>query len=219
MDSENINGLKRQDRWNNITYTYDIIEKRNMDYIKGLEKYKIVEIEGKRICFFHGSPYNTRDSIFKDSYEMFNRIIKDFDCDIYLMGHTHINTYVNYKDKIFVNPGSVGMPISHGKKFRYGVLCIDNGNLYYENKTIEYNYEEVKKYLLSSDYHIKVKEWSELSLNNLNYNRNYTQEFVDFVEEEASKNGINTKDETPNYFWREMYEKFIKKNPEIEKIS
>lgn len=218
LNGEKLETWRTLDRWKNVIYVYDRISQQNFEYIKCLEKYKILDIYGKKIMFFHGSPFKTRDYILENEYEIFDNIIDEYDCDVYLMGHTHLHFYKEYKDKIFINPGSAGMPISDGKKFMYGILTVDENNVKYEQKEIEYNYEDIKKYFLSGNYHKNVKVWAELSLCNLRYGKDYTKNFIKYLKEESNKKNIEFTAETPNWLWNESYKKFKLLHPEIEDL-
>lgn len=217
-DKEMLEIYKRSDKWKNVIYGYNTLTQEDYDYIKQMAKYKVIEIEGNKICFFHSMPYGEKRKVYKDSFELFDELIKDFNCDIYLMGHTHVSFYTEYRGKIFINPGTVGMPIADGPEFRYGILDINKNEVKYEQKAIKYDYEELKKYLTSKDWHLFAHIWAELSLSNLKYSKNYTQDFTDFVKEEAKKRNIDIEKETPNWFYNEMYAEFRKVHPEIEEI-
>ncbi len=218
LNFENMELLRKQDRWKNVIYTYDRIKPENFEYIRNLPIYKTLSIENRKICYFHGSPYNTREGILEDSYEMLDKLIKEFDFDIYLMGHTHINFYKEYKGKIFINPGTASFPIEGESKFSYGILYIDGKNVNYKQMGIDYDYEEAKSYLLSQDYHINAKIWAELLLCHLKYCQNYTLNFSEFVSKEANNRKIDISKETPNSLWNEMYKEFKKIHKEIEEI-
>ena len=58
--------------------------KDNLDFIKKNGITKTVIIEGVKICISHGSPYNVRDLVYYDSYSLFERLINDFNADVYL---------------------------------------------------------------------------------------------------------------------------------------
>ncbi len=108
--------FNKDSNWDNsiqfesMKYGYESLSKENIDYISTLPIYNIIDINGKKICISHGTPYNVRGRARKDSTILFDDLIKDFNCDIYLFGHEHDYYYTKYKNKYFMNPGSIGLP-------------------------------------------------------------------------------------------------------------
>lgn len=214
---KNIENFRTMDRYQSIIYTYDGLTKDNLEYIKHMKRYEIIEEQGLRICLSHASPYSTKFPIKEEEelFTIFDKEIQDFNCDVYLFGHSHIQFFEQYKGKHFINPGSVGMPIADGKKFEYGILELNQGKLNYQQREIYYDYEEIKQYRLSKDYHKKVREWEALSLCNLKYGKNYTQDFIDYLNEVAIEKEMDITCYTPNWLYQEVYQKFTERHKEV----
>jgi putative phosphoesterase len=189
------------EKYKNMQYTYNKLTKENFNYIKNLPTYKIITIANKKICFSHGSPYNIRYKVNATCLELFDKLITDFNCDIYLFAHTHIPFYKEYKGKIFLNAGAINCP-SHGKpESTYGILTINNTEIKYEQQKLKYDMEELTRYYLRSDYYLYCPEWSKIILNSLqqgigyllifneNYNNKltYKENFKQFI----IKNNLN----------------------------
>ena len=73
--------------------------------------YQTITIDNKKWFLTHGHRYNKNH-------------LPDVDFDIYLQGHTHYTMMEKEDDKLYLNPGSIGLP-------RDGVKTY----IYYENKT------------------------------------------------------------------------------------
>lgn len=85
-----------------MRYAYETLSKDNLDYIKSLEISKIFDVSNKKICMSHGSPYSDRARVFKDSYEEFDKLITDYNCDIYLFGHSHRSFVQSIREDILL---------------------------------------------------------------------------------------------------------------------
>lgn len=76
-----------------------------------LSKSNILKIQDKRILMIHSRPYSTTSMPLIYQGKSLEDFAKDYDgmgADYVLFGHTHTQALLNYKGKIFVNPGSVG---------------------------------------------------------------------------------------------------------------
>jgi predicted phosphodiesterase len=78
--------------------------------MKVLPIYLIEEIEGIRILISHGTSYSTKGEFNIDDNNFLDKLIRDFDCNVYVFDHTHCPFFKEYKNRYFINPGSVGMP-------------------------------------------------------------------------------------------------------------
>jgi putative phosphoesterase len=212
-DNEKDEDWLKYDQYKSMLYTYENISKENLDFIKKLDIYKIVEIEGKKVCISHSSPYNVRGNIQEDSYQMFDKIIKDYPADIYLFGHEHKSYFTYYKDKYFINPGSVGLP-TDGENYSYGLLEIGE-KIKYQRIDFDFDYEELEKHYKNSEYYKKATIWCEVLLRMMKEKYNYPIYLIDKIKEIAKKENIDISKNIPNELFRKCYEEFIE-NKEIK---
>ena len=205
------------EQFRNVVYAYKNLSIENLFYIRNLPKYKILEIEGQKILCTHGIPTYTRENFREEKYEKFDRLIEDYDFNIYLYGHTHEENFEEYKNHCFINPSSLGMPLENKPGAKYGILTIDRANVEYEQIILEVDYKEVEKQYKNSDYYKEVGSWAKLSLMNLKTGYNYTGEFVSRVRKITNAEpGIFT-ESAPDDIWKREFEKFIKEK-DIEKF-
>lgn len=76
--------------------------------------YQTINIDNKKWFLTHGHIYNE---------------YTDIDYDIYLQGHTHISRVEKKDNKIYLNPGSIGLPRNGVKTYIY----YENNTFYLEN--------------------------------------------------------------------------------------
>ena len=188
-----------------IQYSYDNITKKNLDFLKSLPIFKIITLEGKKIYFAHGAPDNVREQIYKDSYDIFDKLIDRCKADIYITGHTHFPFCKRYKNKLFINPGTVGAPIDGNPISTYAILEIDGDNISYSHRVFNYDYNVLKEHYLNSEFHQKCKEWSNLTIYMFRDGFDYYNEFVQFVNKET-----NGDEKETSRLWNEMFLEYFK---------
>jgi len=199
-DIANYNGIdwQKNERFYNMLYAYNELSEDNKEYLKKLSIYKIISIEGLKICISHGSPYNVREIIRPHMTDLFDKLIRDFNCDIYLFAHTHQLCNITYNSRYFINSGAVNCSSIGKPGAYYGILTIDKGKVMYEQKIYEFNYEEVKKYYLDSDYYKYCPEWANIILYTLKTGSDNCCPFIDSYDNNLS--------------YKENFEKYMKEN-------
>ncbi len=106
-----------------IKYTNFVISDENRIYINSLADKFTFECGDKKIIAVHGSIDKIDEYIFEDD-EIFENIYNKLDCDILISGHTHKPYFKKFKDKWFINSGSVGKPKTGKQHGTYAVLEI-----------------------------------------------------------------------------------------------
>jgi len=106
--------------FNTVAYTMIIwtkkkLTEKNADWIASLPKRRIIERKNKSIYLVHGSPFKPFDYFdYVDNNYYRKQLEKAFEktmTDVITVGHTHIPVIVKHnKNKLFINPGSVGQP-------------------------------------------------------------------------------------------------------------
>jgi putative phosphoesterase len=92
-------------------------------YLQSLPKELRFEIGGTRVLLTHGSPDSIEEHIYPDSTEeRLKQIAAKTEADVIVTGHTHLQMNRSVDGVTFVNPGSVGRPVSGEPKAEYAVL-------------------------------------------------------------------------------------------------
>lgn len=164
-----------------MLYAYTNTTDENKAFLKTLPIFKIINIENKKICFSHGTPFNVRKLVNNNSYDVFDKLIDNFSCDIYLFAHTHIPFHIIYRNKHFINSGAISCSVDNNPHSTYGILSIQENDIQYSQKELYYNFEDVKKYYIESNYHRECKEWSNLILYTLRDGFDYCCDFIQFI--------------------------------------
>ncbi|MBI3943724.1 MAG: metallophosphoesterase family protein [Chloroflexi bacterium] len=130
----------------------------------------VVEIpmgNGDTLLCFHGSPYSNTDIILPTtSDERLDPLLSGYEAQVMAGGHTHQQMLRRFKDKIFVNPGSTGLPyevVSQTGKVRnppwaeYGVIHWEGTLTSVELRRVPYDTGEIARIALKS--HMPHKAW------------------------------------------------------------
>ena len=117
----------------------------SIEFIRSLPKENIIELFDKKIYMAHypmDSKMNFKKHIkianLQDNEEMF----KDIEADIYLYGHTHVETYNENFNKYYINPGALGCP-GRTDEAPYGILEINRKVIAYKQLKVKYNAKKV----------------------------------------------------------------------------
>lgn len=82
-----------------------------------------LELEGKRLLVCHGHSFDVKSGIERLKYTAIAS-----ECDAVLFGHTHISFMKRYKNILFLNPGSLGLP-KMSISPTYAILTIKNSGI------------------------------------------------------------------------------------------
>lgn len=196
-------------QWNSMRYSYECLSKENIKYLETLDFFKIIYLENKKICLTHSTPYSLRDNVLKDSYNVFDKLINDFNCDIYLFGHEHLSFCAFYNNRYFINPGSIGMP-SGDFPFKYGILTINGNDINYKALELEYDYKELYEYYTNSEFYKKAKHWCRIILACMKDGENHPTNFINLVNLKAKEKNIDVSKNIPDSLYSEVCELYFK---------
>ena len=193
-----------------IENSYKYLSNDTIFYISELPIYEVFEVNGKKICISHGSPNDVKEKILSDSYEVFDKLINDFNCDVYLFGHQHVYFNMLYKNKMFINPGSIGLP-NDGVLFKYGILTVDE-DISYEKIEINYDFDVLVQYYRNSDYGKEVPLWCDLIIDELKTGIDYVSVYFRCVKEKIKEKNLLVKDnsELSDDIFYEAFEEYKK---------
>ncbi len=118
IESEN-DRIKTQ---NSLHWTVENTTDINKSFLRDLEEQLVLEVEEFRLLLTHGSPFSINDYVYESELEKQEEIAENLDEDIILFGHTHYPYFKYVKDKLFINPGSVGRPKDGDNRASYGIL-------------------------------------------------------------------------------------------------
>lgn len=127
---------------NIFKFTYNILNRKNREWLESLPTTKEIELFNKKINITHGSPDDVEEYLFENKPNSLDYIEKS-DAHILISGHTHLPWSKTINGTHFVNSGSVGKPKVGRPIATFSIISISNDDISSETIYIDYNYEEV----------------------------------------------------------------------------
>ena len=143
-----------------LLYAYNHLTNEDIDFFESLPISQKVEIKGHApftIC--HGSPYIVNEDMIPDT-DRIHEIMEMSDTDLIICGHTHRQNKTTYKNKVVLNPGSVGIPLSSEGKTQFLILTSSESGWQEEFISLEYNADEIIKDMKKENLHIRAPYWN-----------------------------------------------------------
>ncbi|OPJ57766.1 metallophosphoesterase family protein [Clostridium oryzae] len=128
-----------------LPWTVNELRSCNRYYLSNLPDSITLKINGRTLLFVHGSPKSVNEYVYEDS-DIFQRVISEFQGDVLFNAHTHLPFIKEWKNKYFINDGSVGKPKIGRPNSTYCIINIENsGKVDVSIKETPYDYDKVVK--------------------------------------------------------------------------
>ncbi len=115
-----------------LVYQRKVITTENFNWLKTFK----LQFEFDNVKMVHGGWTDPIDEyLYEPNAEYFNKI----EGEIYISGHTHIQQLKHFGNKIYCNPGSVGMPRDENPKSAYAIMEYGNITLH----RVDYDIDKV----------------------------------------------------------------------------
>lgn len=114
-----------------LAYQRTVITWENQQWLKSLP----VQIQIGNITMVHGGWSDPLDEYVKPTAEYFEKVVGE----VFVSGHTHVQSLDNYRNKTYCNPGSVGQPRDGDPRSAFAVYDGQD----FELRRVEYRMQEV----------------------------------------------------------------------------
>jgi putative phosphoesterase len=135
---------------NSLQWAVDHISDENKVFLRSFEENLSLTEAGYRIYLTHASPLSITDYVYEDDLDKQEQIADDLDEDIIIFGHTHYPYVKRVRDKIFINPGSVGRPKDGDNRACYCILKLGM-EIEVEFVRVPYDIEKMAKEIEESE--------------------------------------------------------------------
>jgi len=118
-----------------------LISPSNLSDLKTLPDFLNLDIDGKKVLVYHGSPWNYLEERVYPDYQYFDKF-KSVDADVVILGHTHYPLIKKIGNLTLVNPGSCGQPRDYSL---LSYVMWDTDKNRFTNFRVEWDIEGFKK--------------------------------------------------------------------------
>ncbi|MEP5341713.1 MAG: metallophosphoesterase family protein [Algibacter sp.] len=128
------------------------ISKDSLEFINTLPDHITFKYADKKIMIIHGSYFNTSEFIFKSTpWEKKRPNFAIDNYDVVIGGHCGLPFHQEKENKLWLNPGVIGMPPNDGTpSVWYAILDDTNETLQYKHHTLKYNYKLTSKLMVNN---------------------------------------------------------------------
>ena len=133
-------------------YTKGHLSKESLQWISEIPEHISFGYGGKKVTVVHGDFENTSEFIFKSNANSNKeKCFKETKSDVIIAGHCGLPFHQAIKEKLWLNPGVIGMPANDGTtRVWYMLLEIEEGVLKYTHRSFEYDYTTTQQLMFKN---------------------------------------------------------------------
>lgn len=173
-----------------LLYTYENMTAEDIDFIDQLPYNDVIRIEGTdpiHIC--HGAPYKTRVLLEPDN-GMAQKVLKDVEEPVMMSGHSHKPFVEDCNGKLYVNPGSLGIPTSGETKAEMAFMEWNGKCWVPELVRVPYDIEAVVREMREAGLLRCTSVWAACIVKGLRTARNYAMDCLNLAAELAGGEAV-----------------------------
>jgi len=126
---------------------------------------------------------------------------------VYACGHNHLQWHLQLGGRLFVNPGSCGMPLDLDARAPYTLLDDDAGDWRAEERRVPYDTQGAIRSLLNSRLYDQAEVWSRIMVKDLQSAADHIYRFFEHARQLALERGLPD-NPYPNSLFQEAGETF-----------
>ena len=133
-----------------VDWTRQEITSENLSYLKEMQPFSSFTYDDICIKAYHGSPREPlNEYVFPGTADcILKSMIETAQCDILLLGHTHMPIKFRSNSLYLFNPGSVGQPRDRDPRASYGILEIEKEKVNFKIKKVNYDIDSAAAKIL-----------------------------------------------------------------------
>ncbi|APY01315.1 metallophosphoesterase family protein [Lacinutrix venerupis] len=139
----------RCDGFSKLWYPYaqSLLSKSSINHLETLPDHIVFEYAGKKVTVIHGDYFNVSEFIFKSTnWQKKEETFNATQSDVIVAGHCGLPFYHQKNNKLWLNPGVIGMPANDGSpQVWYAILDDTNEDLKFKHHNLDYNYKLTNK--------------------------------------------------------------------------
>ena len=123
------------------------LSKNSIEYLATLPDYISFTYANKKVTVVHGDYFNVSEFVFKSTdWELKSKNFEATESNVIIAGHCGLPFNQEKDNKLWLNPGVIGMPANDGSpQVWYAILDDTNGSLEFSHYNLDYNYKLTNK--------------------------------------------------------------------------
>lgn len=133
-------------------FTKGYLSKESLQWISEIPEYISFDYGNKKITVVHGNYSNTSEFIFQSNgYNSKEECFLATKSDVIIAGHCGLPFHQTIKDKLWLNPGVIGMPANDGTtRVWYMILEVKKGKINYTHRSFEYDHSTTQQLMFKN---------------------------------------------------------------------
>ncbi len=133
-------------------YSKRHLSRESLQWISEIPEYISFDYGNKRITVVHGNYGNTSEFVFKSNANSNKeKCFEQTKSDVIIAGHCGLPFHQPIKDKVWLNPGVIGMPANDGTtRVWYMILEIQQDKLNYTHRSFEYDHTTAQQLMFKN---------------------------------------------------------------------
>lgn len=133
-------------------YSKRHLSRESLQWISEIPEYISFDYGNKRITVVHGNYGNTSEFVFKSNANSNKeKCFEQTKSDVIIAGHCGVPFHQPIKDKLWLNPGVIGMPANDGTtRVWYMILEIQQDKLNYTHRSFEYDHTTAQQLMFKN---------------------------------------------------------------------
>jgi len=133
-------------------YTKAYLSQESLDWIAEIPENISFYYAGKKVTVVHGNYGNVSEFIFKsNANQNKENCLSETDSDVIVAGHCGLPFNQPIKEKLWLNPGVIGMPANDGtQRVWYMILENNNKEIKYTHRSFEYDFKTAQRLMFKN---------------------------------------------------------------------
>lgn len=145
----------------NLLATLEQFDEEIYSWIQQLPLTHFLKLDGlPSLVLAHGSLRDNKELLLSNQANT-KEVLEDLPADLLLVGHTHLQTKMIWKNKTMINPGSVGIPWGYDGKTQFAILHGRDGKWHTEFLQLDYDRQLIIDEFDRSQFNFKTKIWGQ----------------------------------------------------------
>ncbi len=132
-------------------YAQHLLSENSINWMQSLPDHISFTYAEKKVTLVHGSYSNISEFVFQSTpWEQKENSFLKTDSDVIFAGHCGLPFVDRHQDKLWINPGVIGIPANDGNTHVWYVILDDSDGLSFEFKTLKYDHSKANELMIKN---------------------------------------------------------------------